>query len=48
MKKLDHSQPPPELLSVRLRSKKHEIIIAPEFNSGHDFILVVVQDPSAE
>ena len=45
MKKLDHGQPADELKTVQLRSKKHEIIVAPEYSSGHDYILVVVQSP---
>ena len=45
VKKLDHGQPSDELKTVQLRSKKHEIIVAPEYSSGHDYILVVVQSP---
>jgi len=33
---------------VRVRSKKHEIMIAPEFEAGYEYTLVVVQDPKAE
>lgn len=33
---------------LRLRSEKHEIIIAPEFRKNAEFILVVIQDPSIE
>ncbi len=36
-----------ELKFVRVRSKKHEIMIAPEFEPGHEYYLVVVQDPRA-
>lgn len=35
-----------ELQCTRIRSKKHEIIIAPEFGKGHDFYLVAVHKPS--
>ena len=45
VKKLDQSQPPDELYSIRVRSKKHEIIVAPEYSSGHEYILVVIQNP---
>ena len=31
-----------ELVYLRIQSKKHEILVAPE----EDFILIVVQDPS--
>lgn len=48
VKKLDRAKQSDELLSVRVRSKKHEIIIAPEFSSGHDYTLVVIQNPSVE
>lgn len=37
-----------ELQFSRIRSKKHEIIIAPEFNKGHDFYLVTIHKPSCE
>ncbi|KAG1663776.1 hypothetical protein FOA52_011827 [Chlamydomonas sp. UWO 241] len=44
VKKLDGDN---ELRFVRLRSKKHEIMIAPEFERNAEYYLVVVQDPSA-
>lgn len=31
---------------LRIRSKKHEIMIAPEFAKSHEYYLVVVQNPS--
>ena len=34
-----------ELQFLRVRSKKHEVIIAPGFDKDHQFSLVVVQDP---
>lgn len=37
-----------ELKFLRIRSKKHEIMIAPEFEKGAEYYLVVVQNPSAE
>lgn len=43
---LPRARPPPQFL--RLRSKKHEIMIAPEFEAGHEYTLVVVQDPKAD
>ena len=36
-----------ELQFLRLRSKRHEIMIAPGFDKDHQYSLVVVQDPSA-
>ena len=37
-----------ELQYARIRSKKHEIVIAPEFDKGRDFYLVTVHKPSCE
>jgi dynein light chain roadblock-type len=37
-----------ELQFLRIRSKKHEIMIAPDFDKNHQYYLVVVQDPSTE
>lgn len=45
VKKLDHEN---ELKFIRIRSKKHEIMIAPEFEKNSEYYLLVVQDPSAE
>ena len=36
-----------ELLTLRIRSKKHEIIITPAYEKGREFSLIVIQDPSA-
>jgi dynein light chain roadblock-type len=36
-----------ELQVIRVRSKKHEVVIMPDFDKGRDFCLIVVQDPSA-
>ena len=36
-----------ELMTIRVRSKKHEIIIAPAYEKGREFTLIVIQDPSA-
>ena len=36
-----------ELLTIRVRSKKHEIIITPAYDKGREFSLIVIQDPSA-
>jgi dynein light chain roadblock-type len=45
VRKLDHEN---DLRFLRLRSKKHEILIAPEFDKNHEYYLVVVQDPSTD
>ncbi|GIL66164.1 hypothetical protein Vafri_19767 [Volvox africanus] len=45
VKKLDGDN---DLKFLRIRSKKHEIMIAPEFEKSHEYYLVVVQDPSRE
>ena len=36
-----------ELLTLRVRSKKHEVIITPAYERGREFTLIVFQDPSA-
>ena len=33
---------PDDLQYVRIRSQKHEILIAPEFEAGREYTLVVV------
>eukprot|EP00798_Chlamydomonas_sp_ICE-L_P018489 gene18489-24987_t len=43
VRKLDSEN---DLKFLRIRSKKHEIMIAPEFDCG--YYLLVVQDPSAD
>ena len=40
--------PDDELQFTRIRSQKHEIIIAPEFNKGRDFYLVAIHKPTCE
>ena len=45
IKKLDTEN---DLRFLRIRSKKHEIMIAPEFEKNQEYYLVVVQDPSAD
>jgi dynein light chain roadblock-type len=45
VKKLD---PEDELNFIRIRSLKHEIMIAPDYNGNMDYHLVVVQDPTTE
>ena len=42
--KLDRTQPQDELTSIRIRSKQHEIIIAPEIHIEHEYILVAVHN----
>ena len=37
-----------ELHVVRVRSKRHEILIAPDYDRGQEYALVVVQDPAVE
>ena len=37
-----------ELHVVRVRSRNHEIIIAPDYEHGQEYALVVVQDPAIE
>mmetsp|Transcript_14409 Transcript_14409/g.31163 ORF Transcript_14409/g.31163 Transcript_14409/m.31163 type:complete len:105 (-) Transcript_14409:456-770(-) len=44
VKKLDNEN---ELKFLRIRSKKHEIMIAPEFDKNSEYYLLVVQDPAA-
>lgn len=36
-----------ELLTLRVRSKKQEVIITPAYERGREFTLIVFQDPSA-
>ena len=36
-----------DLQYIRVRSKKHEIMIAPNFEKDQQFLLVVIQDPNA-
>jgi dynein light chain roadblock-type len=37
-----------ELQMVRIRSATHEIMIAPDFSGGTEFIMVVIQDPTTQ
>eukprot|EP01023_Acetabularia_acetabulum_P027660 TRINITY_DN26177_c2_g1_i1.p4 TRINITY_DN26177_c2_g1~~TRINITY_DN26177_c2_g1_i1.p4 ORF type:complete len:105 (-),score=6.33 TRINITY_DN26177_c2_g1_i1:365-679(-) len=37
-----------ELQFMRIRSKKHEIMISPDFDKHKDYYLVVIQDPSTK
>ncbi len=41
-------EPQDELHVLRVRSRKHEILIAPDYDRGQEYALVVVQDPSVE
>jgi hypothetical protein len=36
-----------DLQVMRLRSKKHEVIVTPTFDAGHEFSIIVIQEPSA-
>lgn len=40
--------PDNDLKFLRIRSRKHEIMIAPEFEKAREYYLVVVQDPSTD
>jgi hypothetical protein len=40
--------PPDELQIIRLRSKKHEIMLAPSASGKQEYLLIVVQDPVVE
>lgn len=42
--KLDRTQPQDELTSLRIRSKEHEIIIAPETHNEHEYILMAIHN----
>ena len=37
-----------ELRFLRVRSRKHEIMVAPDFDKNSEYYLVVVQEPAAE
>jgi dynein light chain roadblock-type len=37
-----------ELRFVRVRSRKHEFMLAPEFEHSREYCLVVVQDPAVD
>mmetsp|Transcript_30164 Transcript_30164/g.55117 ORF Transcript_30164/g.55117 Transcript_30164/m.55117 type:complete len:106 (+) Transcript_30164:51-368(+) len=37
-----------ELKFLRLRSKKHEILIAPEFEKSKEYVLVIIQAPCCD
>ena len=41
-------EPHDELHVLRVRSRKHEILIAPDYDRGQEYALVVVQDPAVE
>ncbi|KAK9815907.1 hypothetical protein WJX72_011732 [[Myrmecia] bisecta] len=48
VKQLNHGEPEDELQFLRIRSKKHEILIAPDFDKAHEYQLVIVQNPSTD
>ncbi len=48
VKHLNKGDPEDELQTLRIRSKKHEIIISPAFDKGHEYQLIVVQNPSTD
>ena len=48
VKHLNKGDPEDELQTLRIRSKKHEIIISPAFDKGHEYQLIVVQHPSTD
>ena len=37
-----------ELQVIRIRSKKQEVIVTPTIENGHEFSVIVVQEPSAQ
>ena len=37
-----------DLQLMRIRTKKHEIIVTPTFDTGHEFSVIVIQEPSAQ
>ena len=48
VKIVSKNDPDNELQFIRIRSKKHEIMIAPDFDKAHDYKLIVVQNPSTD
>eukprot|EP00891_Asterochloris_glomerata_P005362 jgi/Astpho2/5362/fgenesh1_pm.00075_%23_19_t len=48
VKIVSKNDPDNELQFIRIRSKKHEIMIAPDFDKAHDYQLIVVQNPSTD
>lgn len=38
--------PDDEIQHSRIRSKKHEILIVPDFDKSNDYFLIVIQEPS--
>ena len=44
VKQLDKSKGDDELQSIRLQSKKHEIIVVPDFEKSHEYTLIIVQN----
>ena len=48
VKIVSKNDPENELQFIRIRSKKHEIMIAPDFDKAHDYQLIVVQNSSTD
>ena len=46
VKQVSKHDPEDELQMIRIRSKKHEIMVAPDFDKAHEYQLIVVQNPS--
>lgn len=44
VERLDKTAPADELNTIRIRSKHHEVIIAPECQGGHEYILVAIHN----
>ena len=44
VKQLDKSKDEDDLQTIRVQSRKHEIIIVPDFDKAHEYTLVVVQN----
>ncbi|KAK9814863.1 hypothetical protein WJX73_000608 [Symbiochloris irregularis] len=46
VKQLDKSKDDDELQSIRVQSKKHEIVVVPDFDKAHEYTLIIVQNHS--
>ena len=40
--------PPDELQIIRLRSKKHEVMLAPSPSGKQEYLVIVIQNPVVE
>ena len=46
--KLDRTHPQDELNTIRVRSKQHELIVAPEILNAHEYILVAIHTANVD